>query len=264
MSRSGFRGGLNYYRNLDRSWELTADLEGRMIEVPALFIAGSLDLVLAGRGREEIEGPMRQVASELRGIHLLPGAGHWVQQERPHAVNGLIASFLGSLEGEPAAISGPHPGAPAETAQFAFLVGDWECDTRFLKPDGGGYNEGRARWTGRWILDGWAIQDVWLGYGPSGQEFHGTNIRSFNPQTSRWDNRWLAQGDLQWKYFWAERRDGTMVMTGGEGAGPRGEFVDRNVFYEIGSDSWRWRKDRSWDGGESWLEGVGFIDCRAP
>lgn len=55
-----------------------------------------------------------------------------------------------------------------------------------------------------------------------------------------------------------------MVMTGGEGTDPRGEFVDHNVFYGIGGDAWRWRKDRSWDRGDSWLEGVGFIDCRAP
>ena len=52
-----------------------------------------------------------------------------------------------------------------------------------------------------------------------------------------------------------------MVMTGGEGEDARGAFVDRNVFYEIEQDRWRWRKDRSWDGGESWIEGIGYIEA---
>lgn len=55
-----------------------------------------------------------------------------------------------------------------------------------------------------------------------------------------------------------------MVMTGGEGTDGRGRrFVDRNTFYDIGAGSFKWRKDRSFDGGESWIEGVAHIDCRA-
>lgn len=41
----------------------------------------------------------------------------------------------------------------------------------------------------------------------------------------------------------------------------RGEFVDRNTFYEIGSDGWRWREDRSYEGGKTWAEGIGFIEA---
>lgn len=154
-----------------------------------------------------------------------------------------------------------NPSAPPETVQFAFLIGDWDCATKFMKPDGSGYVEGRAKWIGYFILDGWAIQDDWIGYGPEGQEFHGTNVRSFNPETKKWDNRWLAAGDPRWKSFVAEKRGEAMVMTGGEGRDPRGEFIDRNTFYDIGADRWRWRKDRSYDGGKSWIEGVGFIEA---
>ena len=52
-----------------------------------------------------------------------------------------------------------------------------------------------------------------------------------------------------------------MVMTGGEGTDQRGDFIDRNTFYEIKENSWRWRKDRSYDGGDTWIEGVGFIEA---
>lgn len=98
FERTGFRGGLNYYRNLDRSWELTPQLADATIPVPTLFIAGAQDIVLAGRGKDQIEPPMRAVAPELRGVHLLPGAGHWIQQERAEEVNALLVGFLDSLK----------------------------------------------------------------------------------------------------------------------------------------------------------------------
>ena len=157
-----------------------------------------------------------------------------------------------------------HPDAPPETAQFSFIVGPWACRTKFRDPDGDGFVEGRATWTGRFILDGWAIQDDWTSLGPDGKEFHGTNIRSFNPKTRKWDNRWLPSGSLQWKYFEAEKKGDTMVMIGGEGRDPRGAFVDRNVFHDITPEGWRWRKDRSYDGGATWIEGIGFIEASRP
>lgn len=153
-----------------------------------------------------------------------------------------------------------NPAAPPQTAQFAFLIGVWDCKTKFLTPQGN-HAEASATWTGRYILDGWAIQDDWVSRRPDGTEFHGTNIRSFNPETKKWDNRWLAAGTLQWKYFESEQQGETMVMIGGEGRDPRGEFIDRNTFYEITPRSWKWTKDRSYDGGESWVEGVGFIEA---
>lgn len=157
---------------------------------------------------------------------------------------------------------GPHPDAPAETSQFAFLIGTWDCTTRFMAPDGSGFNEGHATWTGYWILGGWAIQDDWKSPRPDGGFNRGTNIRSFNPKTRKWDNRWLPAGSLQWVYFEAERKGDTMVMIGGEGTDGAGrEYVDRNVFHEIAADSWKWRKDRSFDGGKTWFEGIGFIEA---
>jgi hypothetical protein len=152
-----------------------------------------------------------------------------------------------------------NPAAPPETAQYSFIIGKWDCKTKFLTQSGE-YSEGHATWTGSYILDGWAIQDLWASDRENGT-YYGLNIRSFNPKEGKWDNRWIAQGNLQWKYFQSEMVDDTMVMTGGEGTDQRGDFVDRNTFYEITEDSWRWRKDRSWDGGETWFEGVGFIEA---
>jgi hypothetical protein len=154
-----------------------------------------------------------------------------------------------------------NPKAPPETAQFSFIIGAWDCMIRSMKPDGSGFTERQASWTGYYILDGWAIQDIWVYKTPDGQTYEGTNVHSFNPETSKWDNRWVASPSLQWKYFQSEMVGDTMVMTGGEGKGPNGDFIDRNTFFDIAADSWSWRKDRSFDGGETWIEGVAFIEA---
>jgi len=91
--RSGFRGGLNWYRNIDRNWELAAPLDGAKIAQPALFVAGSLDAIITGSlGRYALE-ELDNVVPRLEGKMLIDGAGHWVQQERPDEVNAALISF---------------------------------------------------------------------------------------------------------------------------------------------------------------------------
>lgn len=91
--RTGFRGGLNWYRNIDRNWELTAPWEGARIEQPALFIAGTRDPVIAGaRGAAAIEA-MQSAVPKVKKV-MIEGAGHWIQQERPAEVNAAMVDFL--------------------------------------------------------------------------------------------------------------------------------------------------------------------------
>lgn len=97
FARSGFRGPLNYYRNVDRNWELMAAFEGVKVNVPTLFIAGDHDMVLAFPGAAEHLANMKQFVPQLREIKMLPGCGHWTQQERPQEVNAAIIEFLRSL-----------------------------------------------------------------------------------------------------------------------------------------------------------------------
>lgn len=176
----------------------------------------------------------------------------------------LLAVSAAAHQAPVAGFGTPSPDAPPETAQFAFLVGEWSCTTRNLAPGGKLRPGPDATWTGYYILDGWAIQDDWVSTGRDGKPFHGTNIRSFNPETGRWDNRWLPSGTLRWKHYEAEKVGETMVMTGGEGVDGKGRvYVDRNTFYGITDEAWRWRKDRSFDGKKSWIGGVALIDCRA-
>ncbi len=97
FSHSGFRGGLNWYRNIDRNWELTAPWAGALIRQPALFIAGSEDPVIAlGSGAAAVQALPDTVPGLTRQL-LIDGAGHFIQQERPRLVNEALAGFLDAL-----------------------------------------------------------------------------------------------------------------------------------------------------------------------
>ena len=94
FARTGFTGGLNWYRNFDRNWELTAPLAGRRIKPPSLFVAGRADPVLLMSPPDQLP----ELTEDLRGIVLVDGAGHWVQQERPQDVTAALVSFLDGLD----------------------------------------------------------------------------------------------------------------------------------------------------------------------
>jgi pimeloyl-ACP methyl ester carboxylesterase len=100
FKRSGFRGPLNYYRNLDRSWELMAAFADVTVKVPALFIAGDHDMVMAAPpGMDQHLANLRQLVPTLRDVRILPGCGHWTQQERPSEVSAAIIDFIRGLPG---------------------------------------------------------------------------------------------------------------------------------------------------------------------
>jgi pimeloyl-ACP methyl ester carboxylesterase len=95
FKRTGFRGGLNWYRNIDRNWELTPFLSGAKIRQPSLFVAGEFDaaVTMYRQAFDSLEETMPGLTKKV----LVPGAGHWIQQERPNEVNELLIEFLASL-----------------------------------------------------------------------------------------------------------------------------------------------------------------------
>jgi pimeloyl-ACP methyl ester carboxylesterase len=97
FERTGFRGGLNRYRNMDRDWEELPQLAGANVQQPSLFITGDRDLVRTFSSAEA----MKAFVPNLREVLTLPGCGHWTQQERPAEVNAALIEFLGE-EGRPA------------------------------------------------------------------------------------------------------------------------------------------------------------------
>jgi pimeloyl-ACP methyl ester carboxylesterase len=99
FKRSGFRGPLNYYRNVDRNWELMAAFSDVKVTIPALYVAGDRDMVVAFPGTEQLLANLKHFVPALRNIQMLPGCGHWTQQERPSEVNAAIIDFLRALPG---------------------------------------------------------------------------------------------------------------------------------------------------------------------
>jgi pimeloyl-ACP methyl ester carboxylesterase len=97
--RTGFTGGLNYYRNCDRNWELTPFLDGAKVPQPTLFLAGEKDPVLDFLG-DEFAALETNVPKLWKKV-LIPGAGHWIQQERPDEVNLLLIEFLREITNSP-------------------------------------------------------------------------------------------------------------------------------------------------------------------
>jgi pimeloyl-ACP methyl ester carboxylesterase len=96
FERTGFSGGLNYYRNIDRNWELTQPFEKQRIQQPALFITGERDPVRNFMPAEAMEGWVL----DLQASVVVAGAGHWVNQDSPEAVNDALLKWLETLPGD--------------------------------------------------------------------------------------------------------------------------------------------------------------------
>lgn len=94
---SGFYGPLNRYRNHARDFAWQQGFKDRRIEQPALFIGGERDLVLRILPGQRPVDLMAPHLPNLRGAHVLPGIGHWTQQEAPAAVTALLLDWLRGL-----------------------------------------------------------------------------------------------------------------------------------------------------------------------
>ena len=100
FTRSGFGGGVNWYRNFQRNYDLTGPWHQARISIPSAFVGGLSDFVVNG-GVVGQAGPgialMESMCDDHRGTVLLEGIGHWNQQEAPEETNQALLAFLGGL-----------------------------------------------------------------------------------------------------------------------------------------------------------------------
>ncbi|KAL2897851.1 Epoxide hydrolase A, partial [Bienertia sinuspersici] len=96
FEKTGFTGGLNYYRALNLNWEITAPWTGAQVKVPVKFIVGDLDLTYsAQRVKDYIhKGGMKKDVPLLQDIVVLEGVGHFLQEEKPDVINEHIYDFI--------------------------------------------------------------------------------------------------------------------------------------------------------------------------
>ena len=98
FARTGYTGALNWYRMIERSWELMAPWTGARVQPPSLYIAGDRDDVLNFPGTRNALAHLRDFSPSLKDSLLLEGAGHWVQLERAEEVNAALLEFLSGLQ----------------------------------------------------------------------------------------------------------------------------------------------------------------------
>ncbi|MEM8959872.1 MAG: hypothetical protein AAGD38_00200 [Acidobacteriota bacterium] len=162
-------------------------------------------------------------------------------------------------------VDAPHPDAPDELQQFAFLIGSWQCDVEYLGADWKTPQKGKGTWTAQWALDGWAVIDNFRGVFSPG--YLATTIRVYNPRHQTWHGYWVDPKNGYWSkpLIGKKTPTGMLLETEIQTRDPEGNVVDVDLRYEfldIKADSFHWRQNSSLDGGETWRENTMTIDCK--
>ena len=92
----GFAGPLSFYRNLENNWHDLAHMVGKPLTVPAMFLGAEYDVATWWGAEAIARAP--EVMTNWMGAHVIDGAGHWLQQERPDETNRVIGQFLAALK----------------------------------------------------------------------------------------------------------------------------------------------------------------------
>ena len=150
----------------------------------------------------------------------------------------MIRAFLDALRAD-----GPAPDRAGGMALYAWLIGSWEMDA-VVHADDGTTHRGRGEVHAGWVLEGRAIQDVWILPGV----FHGTTLRVYDPGRDAWHIIW---SDPLRQYYGRQlgRAAGDDIVQ--IGSNDAGETM-RWSFCDITPDSFVWRGERSRDGGATW------------
>ena len=164
----------------------------------------------------------------------------------------VLAVLLGSvaIASEPR-ISSTDGAACMEgpMSQFGRYVGDWKIEDERRAQDGSGWGPGKgARWIFKCVADGAVVQDYWF---PNGGGF-GTNLRIYNPDSGSWEIVWTAKRQNGLMHISAKANgEGNVVM---DILSPEQNPPRRIIFYTPHENSWHWAQERSFDGGETWVE----------
>jgi hypothetical protein len=157
----------------------------------------------------------------------------------------MLATFDDALHA-----AGPAPDRAAQMGLYAWLVGSWEMDA-IVHLDDGTTHRGRGEVHAAWVLDGRAIQDVWILPGV----FHGTTLRIHDPGRDAWHILW---SDPVRQYYARQlgRASGDGIVQ--HGTNDAGETI-RWSFSDITPSAFRWRGERSRDGGATWQLQAEFV-----
>jgi hypothetical protein len=172
----------------------------------------------------------------------------------------LVALALGAATSDAEGIKGlaassPAPDLAARMNLFGQFVGDWECDTTLIDRNGCRIT-GTCEWHFGWVLEGKAIQDVWIArYGHvqpgSPADAYGTTLRYFDPKQEVWRVIWISALSNSVQTFTAKQVGEEIVLEGRNEQGSRYRWI----FFEITPRSFHWRSVGSPDDGKTWILG---------
>jgi hypothetical protein len=143
--------------------------------------------------------------------------------------------------------AGPHPSLGDQAQTFDRFVGTWDCDYAEFKDDGT-TKRTRGQVIFGWILDGRAVQDVWISLAKNGEREIGTTIRFFDPKTEKWRIVWVDPTSHVIDTLSGGAIDGRIIL---EGIADDGSLL-RWSFNEIRNDSFVWRGEKTRDKGGTW------------
>lgn len=157
-----------------------------------------------------------------------------------------------------------HPDAPVELAYFAFLIGNYDCDAR-LKATDGSWQNLKATWEGKYILDGHVIADDYRMMTPAGELMVlGTNFRSYDAARKTWNIKWLNALTGTWLDLGTPELGGVHIDERGihyiAKEAPDASTLSRAIYANISARHFTWRGEHSADG-TSWTEFM-VIECQ--
>lgn len=145
------------------------------------------------------------------------------------------------------------PNAHPEMKKMEFLIGEWQFNTRF-KLQNGAVGKGVSRSIVHTTLGGRAIEDLYCNLSPNGQTDNvGITVRAYNPRLGKWLMVFYDFDLGSRTEFQGEYKDGEFHFDG-KGLHNGVELLEKVVFYNIKEDSYSWKMDRSYDGGETWIK----------
>lgn len=158
----------------------------------------------------------------------------------------------------PETVAAYMKGAPPETEEFAFLIGDWDARTTRYNPDGSVAIEHRADWHAEWRHGRRIIFDDYVAYLPDGQAIGSfATLRTYSEATSQWEMTFLVALQRQLVASFTGKRVGDEMHLEASGTDLEGKPVSARVrFYHIGADRFEWDQELSVDGGQTWTRDV--------
>lgn len=157
-------------------------------------------------------------------------------------------------------------GAPPESRQFDFLIGDWDVAASKYKEDGSLLFQYKASWTAKYLNEGRMVMDEFKAYFPTGQEISSyVTLRTYSEKTRRWEMAGLSAlqpaANAQWFGEW---KDGEMLLDA-VGSNPEGATINNKIrFFNIEKNSFTWDSRISDNSGKTWTKAASLLVSRIP